>query len=117
MPLTTGGYVEIYPDAAEKVTNTPEARSYLLRVADAALGHAQADAPVLTGAYRASFEAGLMEGDKPEAYLAVGTDYWSYLEFGTIHNRPYRTLTNAMRGQADKYVEDPPETYSDQVTM
>jgi hypothetical protein len=87
---------EIYDDAAEKVTNTPECRSWLERIAGDGASYAQGIAPVRTGAYADSITSGVMQGEAPEAYVAAGTDYWKWLEYGTIHNMPYRTLTQTM---------------------
>jgi hypothetical protein len=88
--------VVIFPDAAEEVTDTAECRSFLGRVALEAKGVAQGSAPVLTGAYRDSIDGGLVSATRPESQLWANISYWHYLEYGTINNRPFRTLTNAL---------------------
>ena len=63
--------VEIYDDAAEKVTDTAEMRSLLGRVALEGEDVAQAHAPVLTGTYRDSIDGGVVAAVKPESQLWV----------------------------------------------
>jgi hypothetical protein len=102
MALLTGTYVEIYDDAAEKSTNTAEARAYLGRLADDGATYARSIAPVLTGAYRDTIDSSVEHADTPEATVSAGTAYWRYLEYGSIHNRPFRVLTNALIYMTDK---------------
>jgi hypothetical protein len=102
MPLLTETYVEIFPDAAEKVTNTAEARSFLAEVARQGADYAISIAPVFTGAYADSISSDVEMSEKPEAIVSAGTDHWRYLEFGSIHNRPFRVLTNALIYMTDK---------------
>jgi HK97 gp10 family phage protein len=94
--------IEIFPDAGDKVANTPEAREYLARVADDGAKYAQTIAPVRTGAYRDSIKSASDNGARPGATVSVGTAYWTYLEYGTIHNRPFRVLTNTLTYMANK---------------
>jgi hypothetical protein len=98
------GRLVIYPDAAEKVINTSECRSYLYRVAQAALNDAYAAAPVLSGHYRDSLFASIIEGDSPKAQLASSSSFWHWVEFGSINNDPHRVLSAAVQGQVDIYV-------------
>jgi HK97 gp10 family phage protein len=102
MALQVEGKVVIYPDAADKVTNTPEARTFLEQVAASGAEHARENAPVRTGAYQDSITSEIQPGERPAAMIEAGTDYWQWLEFGTIHNRPYRVLTNALAYATDK---------------
>jgi hypothetical protein len=105
-------YVEIYDDAALKSTNTSEAREYLGRLAEEGARHAQENAPVATGyvsphheppgSYRDSISSEITPGPVPEARVEAGTSYWRWVEYGTIHNRPYRTLSNALIYMTDK---------------
>jgi hypothetical protein len=98
--------VEIYPDAGEKVIQTPECISYLERVAKAAESNAVSIAPVLTGAYRDSIRSGVLSGQAaPASYLSADVDYWFYLEYGTINNDPFRTLTQSVQAQVDRWEE------------
>ena len=91
------GDVEIFDDAATKITDNAECRSYLERLAATGAENARSNAPVLTGAYRDSIGSELFqEAGEPEARITAGTDYWRWLEYGTIHNEPFRTLTNAL---------------------
>ena len=106
MAVGLTGEVTIFPDAAEKVSDTPEARAYLEQVAKAVGEEAQATAPVRTGAYRDSIGSGPLDGTRPGAQVWAGTDYWYELEYGSIHNRPFRTLTNAL-ASASKSAEAP----------
>lgn len=91
--------IEIFDDAAVKVVDTPECREFIERVAKAAEENAVGAAPVRTGAYQASIGSGLLEGQSgpaAELYSDGSVDYWEFLEFGSIHNIAFRTLTNAV---------------------
>jgi len=106
------GYVEIYDDAAEKSTNTAEAREYLGRLAEAGARYAEQLAPVAQGyvspsheppgSYRDSISSEVVPGDMPEARVEAGTSYWRWVEYGTIHNRPFRVLSQALQYMTDK---------------
>jgi HK97 gp10 family phage protein len=97
------GFAEIYPNAAQLSTNTPEARGYLDRVADMGKTYAQSIAPVDTGQYRDSFDSQGTAGLDPEAIITNADPIWYYLEYGTIHNRPFRVLSKALMHVADSY--------------
>jgi HK97 gp10 family phage protein len=111
MPLPgTGSYVEIFPEAAKDVIDTPEMRQYLGDVAGAGAKFAASIAPVLTedrkdrvaGAYRDSIDSTVVGGDVPQAVVEAGTEYWRYVEFGTVHNRPWRVLSQALQYMSDR---------------
>jgi hypothetical protein len=105
-------YVEIYDDAAVKTTNTAEAREYLGRLADAGARHAEQLAPVAMGyvspsheppgSYRDSISSEITTGPLPEARVEAGTSYWRWVEYGTIHNRPFRVLSETLIYMTDK---------------
>jgi HK97 gp10 family phage protein len=103
----------IYPEAAEAVTDTPEAHSYLVRVCQKALDEAYAAAPYDTGRYRESlFASGVdpIHGEhrqKQAAILGAGVFYWHWIEFGTINMQPYHVLENAVRSVCEVYVPIP----------
>ena len=98
--------VKIYPDAAEKVTNNGDCRTFLTQVAKSAEEQAVDEAPVDTGAYRDSIRSGLNEdGIEPTAFLSADVDYWAYLEYGTINNEPFRTLTTAITHHTQHFIE------------
>jgi hypothetical protein len=73
-------------------------RNYLTAQANSALEYAQATAPVLSGEYRDSLavEADDQENGDPGVALVAGTDHWSYIEFGSIHNDPLHILGEAV---------------------
>jgi hypothetical protein len=95
--------IEIFDDAAEKVTNTPEARSYLARVANAALMDAQAAAPIYTGEYERSLFSSALPGNEPAAQLASSSSFWHFVEYGALNTPPYHTMGEAVAGQVDRY--------------
>jgi hypothetical protein len=97
----------IYPDAAEKVTKTPECESFLVTVAKAALNIAYGNAPQRSGRYRESLVAAGIEGsDKPQAALGSDVFYWHWVEFGTINNEPYHVLEEAVRAVTEVYIPE-----------
>jgi hypothetical protein len=103
MPITGG--ITIYPDAAEKVTDTPEMGSLLVRVAKDALNAAYSAAPERTGDYRSSLFARIKDDeDTPTAMLASSSWYWHWIEFGSINNEPANVLGSAVQSVVEVYV-------------
>lgn len=97
-------HVVIYDDAAEKVTDTPEMRSLLARIARDALGEAAGSAPVYSGHYAASLASSLDERAKtPTAKLEARNSFWHFVEFGALSTPPYHVLENAVRAQGVRY--------------
>jgi hypothetical protein len=94
-------------DAAEKVTNTAEARSYLERIAAAALTEAIAAAPDYSGRYRESLFSGPLQGPEPAAQLGSSSSFWHFVEFGMLETPPYHTLGEAVKSQVDHYEDSP----------
>jgi HK97 gp10 family phage protein len=97
-----GGEMEIFDDAATKMTDNGEARTFMEQLAGEAAKLAEAMAPVDTGTYRDSFSSELDQGGM-QAVVSNSDPIWYYLEFGTINNRPFRCLTNATMKIAEKY--------------
>jgi hypothetical protein len=99
-----GNSVEIFPWAAAESTNTPAARNYLGQKAAEGQRYAESIAPVsdtgselsAPGAYRDSFNSTGGQGSEPEALITNNDPIWRFLEYGTIHNRPFRCLSNAL---------------------
>ena len=98
-------HVVIYPDAAEKVTNTAECRSFLARIASAAKEDAYAAAPVRSGNYQESLFASALPGKDPMAQLASSSSFWHFVEYGALETPPYRVLNNAIAHHVDRYEE------------
>ena len=97
----------IYPDAAEKVTKTPEMDSLLAQVAQEALNNAYGLAPQRSGTYRESLFARGHEPEDGTPRAVLGTDawYWHFIEFGTIDQPPQHVLGEAVRSVVEVYVE------------
>lgn len=105
MAALTGG-LTIYPDAAEKVTNTPECESLLVSVCKDALNAAYAAAPEHRGDYRASLFASAKTGeDKPTAILGSSSWHWHWVEYGSINQSPSHTIGEAVASVVQVYVE------------
>jgi HK97 gp10 family phage protein len=112
MAALTQTHVVIFDDAAVKSTDTAEAREYLGRLAEEGARHAQENAPVATGyvspsheppgSYRDSISSEITSGAHPQARVEAGTSYWRWVEFGSIHNRPFRILSEALIYMTDR---------------
>jgi hypothetical protein len=94
--------VVIYPDAAARTVNNSDAREYLGRVADEGSKFAESIAPVRTGTYRDSFSSDIVDDVRPQAQVSNDDPIWHYLEYGTIHNRPFRVLSQTAQFMGDK---------------
>jgi hypothetical protein len=107
--MPAAAVIYIYPDAAKRVTNTPECRSLLARVARAALNEAYGAAPVYTGEYQASLIAAADDGEhgEPRAVLASNSSFWHFVEYGALNTPPYHLLGESVRHQADEYEDLP----------
>ena len=97
------GGCEIFPWASTEMTKTPDAREFLSRLGDSGVKWAKRNAPVDTGAYRDSIGSEVTPAAFPEVVMSAGSDHWMYLEYGTVHNRPFRILSNALIKIADTY--------------
>jgi hypothetical protein len=99
--------IVIFPDAAVKVTDTPECRSLMERVAQEALNDAYASAPVYTGRYQDSLTAVAKDTDdgQPGAALGSTSSFWHFVEYGAMNTPPYHTLGEAVRGHVSRYEE------------
>lgn len=99
------GYVIIFPDAADEITNNAECRSFLGRIAQAALNDAYAAAPVYTGEYQASLVAKVKdtEDGKPGAALGSTSSFWHFVEYGALDTPPYHILENAVTSHVRYY--------------
>jgi hypothetical protein len=110
MPLAGTSWVEIFPDAAARTVENSEAREYLGRLAEAGAKFAESIAPVSDrgseqsppGAYRDSFSSDIVDSGQPEAQVSNDDPIWHYLEYGTIHNRPFRVLSQTVQYMGDK---------------
>lgn len=62
------------------------------------LDSARAKAPVHTGDYKASLDrtAAELDGDTWSAVVYTDDPFWHLIEFGSVNNRPYRTLSQAV---------------------
>jgi Bacteriophage HK97-gp10, putative tail-component len=102
-------FVVIFPTAAEEVTDTAECRSFLARIAQAALDDAIAAAPVYSGEYQASLFAKASDDDraKPQAILGSSSSFWHFVEYGALETPPYHILGNAVAGNVTRYVDLP----------
>jgi len=99
-------YWRIYPDAAEKVTDTAECESFLQGIAREALNYAYAAAPDRSGEYKASLFATGREGEdkEPTGRLQSSSWHWHFVEYGTINSQPYRVLTESVSKVVQLYV-------------
>lgn len=102
MMATVKSGLEIFPDAAEKVTDTAECRSFLGRVGQSTVQAARGIAPVRTGAYRDTIYGEVVEGGEPEAHVGSPMYYWHFIEFGSINNVAQRTLSKALEATTDR---------------
>jgi len=94
----------IYPDAAEKVTDTPECAAYLVGIARQALNAAYDNAPEYTGRYKESLSAVSASTSPPSAKLQTSSWYWHFIEYGTIDIPPYHVLGEAVDSVVEVYV-------------
>jgi hypothetical protein len=101
------GEFTIYPDAAEKVVNTPECRAWLYRIAQVGVQLAQSQAPAKTGAYRDSIHATILPNQEhPAAAIAASDFKWWWIEAGTISQPAHRVLATAGAQVSQRYVPE-----------
>jgi HK97 gp10 family phage protein len=78
--------------------------AHLDDAARAGLAKARASAPVVTGQYRDSLKVLEARTEGGGLVGSFGSDswHWHFVEFGSINNRPYRTLGQAAEAVADR---------------